>query len=293
MAGPPLSMTGRCRLYERGRLPRMSTPGEPGQPHEYCAVHDQRISRCKLPDRCRETMRQWGLYQDEAEGGRRPMRAVPEDGWTVPEDGWYERDPSAPHGWRRLSDWDAAGLEVRGIPEDAALVRFETGDDGIEAWAAKTGEMTALPDGTLLLPRTWCIVTGAPRLRVISENGTPAAGGIPWHAVVSVQRADGGCIGPVLAEPAAKALAAAAASDPALSAVTATAMIRPAVFGAAPEPDVLVTEMTVLADGPVHAAVKAWGLVAVVLWELDGWELEHPSVSAAPVAAVPGLRWAS
>jgi hypothetical protein len=38
----------------------MTAASEPG---EYCAVHDQQMSRCQEPERCRATMAGWGLYR--------------------------------------------------------------------------------------------------------------------------------------------------------------------------------------------------------------------------------------
>lgn len=105
---------------------------------------------------------------------------------------------------------------------------------------------------------------------------------MPWRATVSVQRSDGGNIGLTLGEPAAKALAAAANSDPALSEVTATGMIIPAIFNGPRSPDVLITEMTVLADDPAGAIGRAWALVFHVLARMDGWDLNRPRVSAFP-----------
>lgn len=114
-----------------------------------------------------------------------------------------------------------------------------------------------------------------------SHAGEGDAGvAITWHTAVSVRRSDGGVIGPALGQPAAMALKAAAESDPALSALTATAVITPGIFGVPPSPDILITEMTVLADGPVPAMAKAWALVSGVLGESGGWDLAGASVTA-------------
>lgn len=41
------------------------------QPEEYCVVHDHRLRFCKDPDRCREIMTAWGLYNDKTIHGCR------------------------------------------------------------------------------------------------------------------------------------------------------------------------------------------------------------------------------
>lgn len=91
--------------------------------------------------------------------------------------------------------------------------------------------------------------------------------------MVSVPRIDGGCIGPVLGEAAAKALAAAAARDPALSNLTATGriIIR--------SPDELAVEMDVASAYPPMAVSKIWGIVAPALGGIGGWDLARASIS--------------
>lgn len=107
--------------------------------------------------------------------------------------------------------------------------------------------------------------------------------GVSWHVTVSVPRADGGYIGPALGKPAAEALTKAARSDPALSGLTATGMIRPRVFHGPPEPDVLAVEMTVAASYPVLAVSKAWAVVNDALNPDGGWDLKRCSISMRPV----------
>jgi hypothetical protein len=105
-----------------------------------------------------------------------------------------------------------------------------------------------------------------------------------WHVTVSVPRSDGGCIGPALGKPAARALVKAARSDPALSGVTATAMIRPCDFGQPPEPDVLAVEVTVAAGYPVLVVSKVWATVNDALGKDEGWDLKCASISMRPLA---------
>lgn len=77
----------------------MSGDYDNSRPHEYCTVHDQPMDRCKSPDKCREIMTGWGLYQegprpesmlqpvtfDDSPGDARPARMAPagesEDDW--------------------------------------------------------------------------------------------------------------------------------------------------------------------------------------------------------------------
>lgn len=110
---------------------------------------------------------------------------------------------------------------------------------------------------------------------------------VPCRVVISVQRSDGGNIGNTLGEPAAKAIAAAAESDPALSDLTVTAMIRPAIATHDRQPDVLITEMTVVDVDASMAALKAFQVVWRVLARQGGWDLRRHSVSARPVASKP------
>lgn len=112
--------------------------------------------------------------------------------------------------------------------------------------------------------------------------------GTSWHVTVSVPRADGGFIGPALGEPAARALAKAARADPALSEVTATGMIVPAVFNGPGEPDVLAVEMAVAAGYPVLAVSKALAAVNGALGACGGWDLRRASFSMRPAADGPG-----
>ena len=105
-----------------------------------------------------------------------------------------------------------------------------------------------------------------------------------WHVTVSVPRADGGNIGPANGKPAARALAKAARSDPALSGLTATGMMIPRLFGQDAQPDVLAVEMTVASGHPVMAFSKAWTAVGDALRQCGGWDLEQCSISMRPMA---------
>jgi hypothetical protein len=53
--------------------------GSPGsEPHEYCVVHDQPLDWCgSRAARCREIMKGWGLYPEEAETAGEPAADEP------------------------------------------------------------------------------------------------------------------------------------------------------------------------------------------------------------------------
>ena len=80
--------------------------------------------------------------------------------FTAPEPGWYEQDPSAPGGWRKVSEYEASAWErdLSLAPDDRRLVRYAAVGGHAVAWSAWTGNQ-ALPNGQVIPARTATIVT--------------------------------------------------------------------------------------------------------------------------------------
>lgn len=79
--------------------------------------------------------------------------------FTAPEPGWYEQDPSAPGGWRKVSDYEASAWERNLLlaPDDRPLVRYAAIDGQAVAWSASDGSQV-LPNGQVIPSRTATIV---------------------------------------------------------------------------------------------------------------------------------------